>query len=232
MYGNSTPELNIVQCIGPEDLNTAGNNGTWVSLADYQSAEIHIFIGDLAGGAAAVTVQQASALAGTGAKALSFTKYYITGQKLLIGTVSGTFVVDEYITGGSSSNTAYIVEIADNYLIVAFKSGSTTWTTGETLTGYTSSATAVLSGTGQNEDILAEQVATSNTFSTIAVTFKHYMIPIDGSMLDVANGFYCVRPVIAQAATGETQGAAFVVLKDPRIRSYPQQSAISTVKIV
>lgn len=232
MYGSMTPELLTVQAVGPEDLNTAANDGSYVSMKDYRSMEIHILIGDVAGGAAVVTVEQATSIAAAGEKAVTFTKYYQTGQKLKIDNQSGTFTVGEDVEGGSSGNTATIIKISKDYLIVAFLTGSTTWTDNEEITGDESAATADVNGTGENEDILVEMTASENTFSTLAATFKHYMIPIDASMLDVANGFDCCHVKIAQAASGETQGSAFYIMKDPVHRIYPQRSALGAFKIV
>lgn len=227
-----TPDLLVVQAVGPEDLNTAANDGTYVSMKDYRAMEIHIFIGDIAGGAAAVTVEQSTDTSATGEKAVSFTKYYQTGQRINITGQSGTFSVGETITGGTSTNTAKVIKISSTHLIVAFLTGTTTWTNGETITGGTSTATALVSGTGQDEDTLVEMTASGNTFSTIAVAFKHYMIPITSDMLDKNNGFDCCHVKVAQAATSETQGCAFYVMKDPVHTIYPQRSAIDAVKIV
>jgi hypothetical protein len=222
----------IIQAVGPEDLNTAANDGTYVCMKDYRSMEIHILIGDLAGGTAVVTVEQATTLAAAGEKALAFTKYYRTGQKLKINTVVGTFVAAETVTGTSSGNTAVVNKVSSGHLIISPVTGSTTWTDGEILTGTTSGATALVSGTGEGEDMLVEMPAVVNTFTTLAIAFRHYMIPIDAEMLDKANGFDCVHVKIAQAGVGETQGCAFYVMKDPRQRVYPQMSALAAVKIV
>lgn len=222
----------VIQAVGPEDLNTAANDGTYVNMRDYRSMEIWIQIGDVAGGAAAVTVEQATSHAAAGEKAVAFTKYYQTGQKLKIDNQSGTFALAETITGGSSGNTATIIKISTNYLIIATLTGSTTWTDNETITGGTSGATALANGTGEAEDTMVEMTAASNTFNTLAVTFKQYMIPIDAEMLDKANGFDWVHVKIGQAAVGSTIGGAFYVMKQPRHRVYPQVTAIDDFKIV
>lgn len=222
----------VIPAVGPEDLNTAANDGTYVNMGNYRSLEIWILIGDIAGGAAAVTVEQATSHAAAGEKAVAFTKYYQSGQKLKIDGQSGTFSVGETITGGSSSNTAKIIKISSNYLIIATITGSTTWTDNETITGGTSGATALANGTGEAEDMMVEMVASSNTFNTLAVTFTRFCIPIDAEMLDVANGFDWVHVKVAQAATSETQGCAFYVMKQSRQRVYPPVTALDNFKIV
>lgn len=230
-YGGKTPEDLVVQAVGPEDLATADNAGTYVSLADYDRAEVHIFTGDVAGNTSAVTLLQATALAGTGEKSLEFTKYYRPGQKLLITGQSGTFSVGETITGGTSNNTAKVMKISAHHLWVAILTQTTTWTDGETISGGTSSASATVSGTGQDEDVPLEETASGNTFNTLAITFKHWMIPVTADMLDRDNDFDCFRVNLAQAG-GSTIASAHYRLMDGRIKKYPQQSAIGTLKVV
>jgi len=231
-YGDSTPMNTVVQLIGPEDLSEGASSSLWVSMENYRSAEIHIFAGDLVGAGSAVTLDQATDNSGTGTKTLGFTKYYRTGQRIVIGTVVGTFVAGETVTGGTSTNTAAVVKVSSDELFVSFLTNSTTWTDAETITGGTSGATAVVSGTGTDEDTLAEVTAASDTFTTIAVTFKHYMIPIDSSMLDVANDFTHFQLDMGDAAASETQAVAFAIMMEPRISKYPQVSAIGAQKIV
>lgn len=86
------------------------------------------------------------------------TFYY--SQKVNISGVSGTFVIGETITGGTSSATAIISEVQAGYLLVVNETDKFANT--ETITGGTSSATATVSGvpedgaiTGRNGDGLA-----------------------------------------------------------------------------
>lgn len=65
-----------------------------------------------------------------------------TGRYIDIGTIVGTFVVGETVTGGTSSNTAVVNFVGKDFLLIAAPSGALT--DGETLTGGTSGATAVL----------------------------------------------------------------------------------------
>lgn len=233
-FGDTLMNEPIVPAIGPEDLYTGTNNGTWLCMAKYPLIEAHIITGDLTGGAAAVTLEQATALAGTGGKALGFTRYYQTGQRIYFNNRSATnFVVGDTITGAVSNNTALVIEVSKEFLLVAFLTGSTTWTAAEGLTTDVSGATANVVGTGTDEDTMVPRTAAGNTFSTIATaTFKHWCIPIQADMLDVANDFDCVRIVIAKAAGSETQGCAFYVLKLARWKKLPMPTAIDAVKIV
>ena len=69
--------FNIAEGFLPVNLATAANDGDWVSMKNY--SELHIVFFGAPGAAAepaTITVEQASAVAGTGAKALNFTTAY------------------------------------------------------------------------------------------------------------------------------------------------------------
>lgn len=80
----------------PIDTTGAARTGDYYSLKDFQGIVFVIFQGAWAGGTPAVTLKQATAVAGTGAKALSFAEKYskvgLTGTVNVLGTVtSDTF---------------------------------------------------------------------------------------------------------------------------------------------
>jgi hypothetical protein len=85
------------------------------------------------------------------------TEFYFSGG-LDISSVSGTFVVDEVITGGTSGTTATIRELGSGTIEFLGNDGS--FTTSETITGGTSGATATVDAlrsgyiTGRNNDNL------------------------------------------------------------------------------
>ncbi len=66
----------IIPAFGPVDTDGAAQNGPWVSMENYRRCAIVLRSAAWAGGNAAVTLEQAQDAAGTGAKALSFDKYY------------------------------------------------------------------------------------------------------------------------------------------------------------
>jgi hypothetical protein len=84
-------EAQMVVGFNPVNLATAANPGDWVSLKNYRHVAV-VFIG--APGAAAepvtITMAQATAVAGTGTKALTFTTYY-KKQAATDLTAVGTF---------------------------------------------------------------------------------------------------------------------------------------------
>lgn len=67
----------IVSAIIPVDLQTAANNGDWVSMANYRKCVAVLFKGaGTAGDDPVFKLQQATAAAGTSAKDLNFTVIY------------------------------------------------------------------------------------------------------------------------------------------------------------
>jgi len=200
-----------------------------VNLKDYGHGTFLFFAGESADDAA-ITFKQATSATGTSSKTLAYTEYWSTGQRLNIGTVSGTFSAEETITGGTSGLTAYVHTISSDHLLIIPLTGGTTWTTGETLTGGTSAATAVLSGTGQDEDILLDRTC-SSTFTYPSVTFKTYAVEIDAESLDADNGFDWVQANVANPG-GASIGCGVWILSQPKRRGVPMPSAISTQKLV
>lgn len=69
--------LNVAIGFVPVNMATAANPGDWVSLKDYES--VLVVLVKAAGGAGeppTLTLAQATAAAGTGTKALNFTRFY------------------------------------------------------------------------------------------------------------------------------------------------------------
>lgn len=234
-FGDNRLMAAAVQCIGPEDLSEGASTSPWISMADYRLAVFHIMIGDLAGATSAVTLKQALDASGTGSKALNFPNHFQYGQKLAFtGRSAVNFAVGETITGGTSSHEATVVEVSSDYLwiatTVAGSGTGTTWTDGETITGGTSGATAAVDGTGSDEDVPLKLTTTSNTFNTLAITFKHYAIMIDDTMLDGDNDFDHIQLLMADASAAETQGMAMCTLHNGRIEVSPAISTLGTQK--
>jgi len=230
-YGINNLLTPSVQCIGPEDLSEGASTSPWISLADHRLGIVHILIGDLAGATSAVTLLQATDASGTGSKTLAFANHFQYGQKLAFtGRSAANFSLEETITGGTSGNTAIVKEISSDHLWIATITGSTTWTDTETITGGTSGATASADGTGSDEDVPLKMTTTSNTFNTLAITFKHYAIMVDDTMLDGDNDFDHFQVLLADASASETQGVAICNLFNPRIRAYPAISTLGTQK--
>jgi len=75
----------IESAILPVDTTGAAQSGDWMSLAKFGEIAVEIVQGAWAGGTSAVTLEQATDVSGTGAKALSFAEVF---QKIAVtGTV-------------------------------------------------------------------------------------------------------------------------------------------------
>src|SRR4051812_8019624 len=87
-----TEQAQIVSAIIPVDFSAAANNGDWVSLKDYEHCAVVLFKGaGTAGDDPTLTLQQASDVSGTGAKALNFTNLSIKqGTQTSTGTFTQT----------------------------------------------------------------------------------------------------------------------------------------------
>jgi hypothetical protein len=212
------------QGIWPVDFNTGANPGDYVSLKDYQKLGI-LISQNTAAGTAAVTLVQAKDVAATGAKALAFTRYWMTGVKLNYDGATGRFTVGETVTGaGGGSGVVYY----DNgsYLLL-YTVNATAFVDNEVLTGGTSGTTASADGIGINEDIMlpVDLAAGVNTFTIPAVAQRKYGIEITPDMLDRANDYDCVRVHIAQA-TAAGIGSCVYILEDGKSKTVPMPTAI------
>ncbi len=219
-----TNNIQIVPAVWPIDLNTGANPGDYVSMKNYNKCLVSISL-RTAAGTAAVTLVQAKNVAATGAKALAFTRYYMTGIKLNYTSPSAPFDVGEVVNGtGGGQGTVF--KDTGSYLLL-YTVNATAFVNAEVLTGVTSGSTATCSGTNTHEDILlpVDLAAGVNTFTMPAVANRKYLIPIDASMLDADNDYDCVRVHIAQA-TAAGIGAAEYILMEPRYAEEPMPSAI------
>jgi len=117
-------------------------------------------------------------------------------------------------------------------MLVRCLTNGTTWKTTETLTGGTSAATATLTGTGQNEDILLPiYTAPSSTVTVPATTFKLYTIEVDAESLDVDNGYDWFQVALSDPGTATIAGG-LVILTKPHNRGVPMPTALDSQKYV
>jgi hypothetical protein len=212
----------IVPAVWPVDLNTGDNPGDYVSLKNYKHLTVFIFVKTM-GATSAVTMKQAKNVAGTGEKALSFVKYYMTGAKWKYNTLTvAEFAVGETVTGAGGAS-GVVAEVGADYLLV-YTVNATAVVDAEVLTGGTSGAKAVADGAGVNEDILLGLTCAS-TFTIPAVVLRSYVIEIEASMLDVEAGFDCVRVQVEDPGAAAL-GAAVYILSEPRYAGIPMETAI------
>lgn len=94
----------------PIDTTGAAVTGDYVSLKNYGHLTIVIAKGAWAGGTPAVTLTQASAVAGTGAKALSFTKQWV-GTALTDDNLAETAVSSDTFNLTATANEYHVIEV-------------------------------------------------------------------------------------------------------------------------
>lgn len=100
----------------PKNYTGAAATAKYVSLKDYRHIEIRIQTGAWAAGTAAVTLSQATAVAGTGAKALAFAKQW--NDEATSGTLVETAVTSNTFNL-TTANKVYIIEVDAAALDVA-----------------------------------------------------------------------------------------------------------------
>jgi hypothetical protein len=100
----------------PKNYTGAAMTAKYVSLKNFGHLAIYILTGAWAAGTAAVTLSQATTVAGAGAKALNFVDYYddktTSGTLVLKAAVSNTFNLD-------TANKLFVIEIEPTTLDVA-----------------------------------------------------------------------------------------------------------------
>jgi hypothetical protein len=94
----------------PKDITGAAQTSDWVSLKNYSHVTIVIQQGAWAGGTPAVTLEQATAVAGTANKALAFTKLWTK-----VGVTGTTFVETAVVANTFNlpavANTITVLEV-------------------------------------------------------------------------------------------------------------------------
>lgn len=100
----------------PVDMAVAANNGDWVSLANFQRCAIVFYkAAGAVGEAPTITVQQATDNAGTGAKALNFTRI-VSKNNADVQTVGAWTVTDQaaantYALAAGNTQAIVVIEI-------------------------------------------------------------------------------------------------------------------------
>jgi len=215
-------ENHIVPALFPIDLAGGPFTGDYVCLKNYGHAAVNISIG-VTTGTCAITLLQATSVAGAGSKSLGFAKYWMTGTKLKIKSKTGNFTVGETVSGAGGGSGVVFKDNGDHLLL--YTVNATAFVDGETVTGASSLFTAVADGIGVEEDILLPCTATSDTFTIPAVSARKYVIEIDANTLDMDNDYDCVAVYFADATAGCIGGADYI-LCEPRYSGEPMPTAI------
>lgn len=106
----------LIWAAAPKNYTGAAMADKYVSLKNYAHLTIVISTGAWAAGTAAVTLTQATAIAGTGAKALAIPNHWhdetLDGTLVKVATVSNTFNL-------TTANKMYVIEVEANSLDLA-----------------------------------------------------------------------------------------------------------------
>lgn len=215
--------MTILPSIHPVDSATAPVAGTYISLKAHQRCTVMVSLGVVAAGTVTIQLQQATNVAAAGVKNLNFTHVWRMGGKVYHGAITGTFQVGEIVTGVGSGATGLIHETHNGYMTIYEISG--VFAIADVLTGTTSLATATAT-TAMTEYGLNCRVPMAAAAATIALTIpdETYEIEIEGSDLDVNNGFDCMVAQVS-ASGGANLVAISYLLSKARYKEEPQKSA-------
>ena len=107
----------IVPALMPVDLSSGANTGDWVSLKNYQRATVVILCSiGTAGDDITVTAQQATAVAGTGAKDLAIIDRVYRKQGATAINAVGQYTLDAQTAAATWTNLTN----AENELLITF----------------------------------------------------------------------------------------------------------------
>lgn len=116
MYEHLVEKYKFIRGAEPKSYSGAAMADAYVSMKNYGVLTIRISTGAWAGGTAAVTLSQATAVAGTSAKALNFVDYWddttTTGTLVKKAATSNTFNL-------GTANKSYVIHVDDRMLDLA-----------------------------------------------------------------------------------------------------------------
>ena len=214
--------MTVLPSVHPQSA-AAPAAGTYISLKHFQRCTVLVSIGAVAAGTVTIQLQQATTVAAAGVKNLLFDHVWRMGAKIYHGVTTGVFVVGEVVTAvGGPGATGLVHEIHGSHLIVYEIAG--TFAIGDTLTGA-GGATTVLT-TAAVEYGLNCRVPMAAAAAVIALTIpdETYEIEIDGSDLDINNGFDCLVAQVS-ASGGANLVSIDYLLSQARYKEQPQKSA-------
>lgn len=232
MAGERMGYFTVVSSVPPGNgaANALVHAGDYVSLKNYNRCSVVLQIGSAALSTRTLRTQQATSVAGAGAKALNFQALWRTGARLYFDPSTRNniaFVVGETVSG--NAGTAVIHEIHADHLVVHTWNGNA-FVASEVVTG-TAGGTANLLAAGfwVDEDILCRQelVAAVNTFVAPAVANMTYVFEFAAADLDVSAGFDCLlADISAVGAADDTARSVTYILSQPRYKNEPMETAI------
>jgi len=209
-------KYNIVSLYHPvaADGGTASDK---LNMKGWENCDIVITSG-VAAGTMAITLDKDTAVGGSGATALAFTTYYVTGIKVPVKSRNDiAFSAAETITATGGLSATFREDIGSHILMTDWN--GTTIVDAETMTGGTSGATGVIIGAYEYEDVLIKMTAASNTFNVTATNNQTYIIPISAAMM--GDGYDVLEIDMADPSSGTVITSVHAVLTGVRYKGYP-----------
>ncbi len=149
----------------------------------------------------------------------------------LLGPVAPSTSTCDYISLKGCSRVALIIPVKNGSTVTGSaititQATDVSNTSGKTL-AFTSAWRAINAGPSGNTDVLSSFTVSSNTFTTDTTntTDNLYVIEINATDLDVANGFDCIRPNTANSVNATLSVVA--VLYPLKYGKAAQDSAIT-----
>ena len=100
----------LVEALPPKDHTGAAVDGNYISLKGYGWCTIVIQTGAWAGGTAAITINKATAVAGTGETTATFTEMYTNEGAATTDTLTAT-AVSSNTFNLDTANSMYVIEL-------------------------------------------------------------------------------------------------------------------------
>ena len=213
--------MTLLPSVHPQSAGGATLAGTYISLKNHQRVTVVVSTGDFGTGPVTVELLQATNVAAAGAKALTFDHVWRLGAKVYHGPTTGAFVLGETLTGVGSGATAVIHEIHNGHLVLHDIVG--VFAIADVLTGA-AAATAVATTAALEYGLNCRvAMAAANTVA-LAIPDETYEIEIEGSDLDINNGFDCMCAGVSASGGVDLVGIDYLLSK-LRYKEEPQKSA-------
>ena len=215
--------MTVLPSVHPVDSAGALVAGTYISLKNHQRCTVLVSLGAVGTPTITIQLQQATNVAGAGVKNLLFDHVWRLGAKVFHGVTTGVFVVGEVVTAvGGVGATGLIHEIHGSHLIIYEIVG--TFTIGDTLTGAGGATTVATTAALEYGLNCRVPMAAAAAVIALTVADETYEIEIDGSDLDVNNGFDCMVAQVS-ASGGVNLVSISYLLSQARYKEQPQKSA-------
>ena len=215
--------MTLLPSVHPQDAAGGALAGTYICLKNHQRVTVVVSMGVHGTGPVTIELLQAMNVAAAGVKALNFDAVWRLGGIVRHGpTTLGAFQVNEIVTGVGSGATGIIHEIHNGHMVIYSIVG--TFAVGDVLTGTTSAATATATTAMLEYGLNCRVAMTAANTVALAIPDETYEIEIEGSDLDINNGFDCMVAGVSASGGVDIVGVNYLLSK-LRYKEEPQKSA-------